>query len=193
MGEPTTTLGRPWADLYHPLTPIIVLDLLMDLHRETRYAADPQTVFEMLTHKGFIQKRAEAAHAIRHEVTVERLGGGCRTRAQQTLPAEVPDFVRRLVGQHIELDEVITWGEPASDGSRRGDLQVSVTNAPVSLKGTIQLVPSSDGTTRQIVDAELKASVPLIGRKIEEAAAPAVLAGLDGMEELGRTWLSGTR
>ena len=59
------------------------------------------------------------------------------------------------------------------------------------MRGTIQLVAEADGSaTRQIFDAELKASVPLIGRKIEEAAAPAVVAGIDGMEDLGQAWLT---
>ncbi len=98
------------------------------------------------------------------------------------------------MSDHIELDEVITWGAAAPDGSRSGEIRVSVTSVPVSMKGTIQLVPGAGGTsTRQIVDAELKASVPLVGRKIEEAAAPAVIAGLDGMEELGHAWLNGSR
>ena len=177
--------------VFRASVPIIVLDLPMDLHRETRYAAKPAHVFAMLTDESFIRRRAEASHAIRSDVTVEPVGSGVRTSTHQTLPADVPDFVRRLVGQHIELDEVITWGPAASDGSRSGELRVDVANAPVAMRGTIQLVPDAGGgATRQIVDAELKASVPLIGRKIEEAAAPAVLAGLDGMGDLGATWLA---
>ena len=173
---------------------IIVFDLPMDLHRETRYAAEPDAVFAMLTDPDFIGKRAEAAHAVRHDVTVEAAGAGVRTRTHQTLPAEVPDFVRRMVGDHINLDEVITWGARGPDGSRSGELRVDVANLPVTMRGTIQLVPDAGGgSTRQIVDAELKASVPLVGRKIEEAAAPAVVAGLDGMEDLGRGWLAAHR
>ena len=89
---------------------IIVLDLPMDLHRETRYAAKPSAVYAMLTDEAFIAKRAQAAHAVQYDVSVEPAGAGVRTHTHQRLPAEVPDFVRRLVGQHIELEEVITWG-----------------------------------------------------------------------------------
>jgi uncharacterized protein YndB with AHSA1/START domain len=170
---------------------IIVLDLPMDLHRETRYAAKPAAVYAMLTDEGFMAKRAQAAHAVDYDVSVEPAGAGVRTRTHEKLPAEVPDFVRRLVGQHIDLEEVVTWGPPGPDGSRSGDLRVEIANAPVSMRGTIQLVAEAGGeATRQIVDAELKASVPLVGRKIEEAAAPAVMAGIDGMEDLGRDWLT---
>lgn len=170
---------------------IIVLDLPMDLHRETRYAAEPAVVYAMLTDEAFLRRRAEAAHALRHDVSVEPAGAGHRTRLHQFLPAEVPDFVRKLVGDQIEINEVITWGAAGPDGSRSGEVRVDVASAPVTLRGTIQLVPDpAGGATRQILDAKLKASVPLVGKKIEEAAAPAVAAGLTGMEELGQDWLA---
>ncbi|HEY8458305.1 MAG TPA: DUF2505 domain-containing protein [Actinopolymorphaceae bacterium] len=165
----------------------------MDLHREIRYRADVPAVYQMLTDQDFVRRRVEASHALRHKVTIEPDGGGCRTRTHQVLPAEVPDFVKKFVGDEIQLDEVVTWQAPDADGSRQGRLQVDVVGAPVTLRGTIRLVPDRDsgGTgTRQLIDAELKASVPLIGRKIEEAAAPAVLAGFDVMERVGNAWLA---
>jgi uncharacterized protein YndB with AHSA1/START domain len=185
---PDEPAGKP---LFPAPAPIIVLDLPMDLHRETTYAAKPAAVFAMLTDETFIRRRAAASHAVRSDVRVEPTSTGVRTTTHQTLPADVPDFVRRLVGQHIELDEVIAWGAAAPDGARSGELRVDVANAPVTMRGTIQLVPETGGgSTRQVVDAVLKASVPLIGRKIEEAAAPAVVAGLDGMGDLGAAWLA---
>jgi hypothetical protein len=161
----------------------------MDLHRETTYAADPEAVFAMLVDEDFLRRRAEASHALSYDVDVTYNAGAATSKVRQSLPAEVPDFLRKLVGNTIELTETITWEQPEGDRSRAGRIEVAVANAPVSLKGTITLSLGSDGT-RQVVDAELKASVPLIGRKIEEAAQPAVIAGIDGMQELGQQWLS---
>ena len=173
--------------------PIFVLDLTMDLHRECSYAAPPDTVFAMLTNESFIRHRVEKAHALSYDIDVRQGdGGGARTTTHQELPAKVPDFVRKFVGEHIRLDEIIDWGPAAPDGSRTGDLKVDIANAPVSMRGKIRLVPDGS-STKQIVDADLKASVPIIGKKIEQAAAPAVMAGLDGMEDLGRDWLAEKR
>lgn len=161
----------------------------MDIRRETTYAADPEPVFAMLVDENFLRRRAEASHALSYDVDVTYDAGRATSKVRQSLPAEVPDFLRKLVGSTIELTETISWEPPAADRSRTGRIEVTVANAPVTLKGTITLALGGNGT-QQIVDAELKASVPLLGRKIEEAAQPAVIAGIDGMRELGREWLS---
>lgn len=160
----------------------------MDVHRETTYAADPEAVFAMLVDEEFLRRRAEASHALSHDISVTHNSDGTVSVVRQSLPAEVPDFLRKFVGTTVDLTETITWDPPAADRSRTGALVVEVAKVPVTLKGTITLTLGGGGTT-QVVDAELKASVPLIGRKIEEAAEPAVIAGIDGMEELGRDWL----
>ena len=38
---------------------------------------------------------------------------------------------------------------------------------------------------------ELKVSIPLLGRKLEESSAPAVLAGFRTQQQVGDRWLDG--
>lgn len=161
----------------------------MDIHRVTRYDADPEAVFAMLTSEEFLTRRTQAAHALAAEVRVDTTpAGGVRSEVRQTLPAEVPDFVRKLTGPTVELVEQIVWDQPAADRSRSGTLTIDVEGAPVALNGTITLALTTGGT-EQVVQAELKASVPMIGGRIERAAEPAVIAGIDALQELGRDWL----
>lgn len=178
--------------LWWPILPPVVLDLPMDLHRETRYAAAPEVVFAMLVDEAFLRRRAEASHALSHDIGVTHGDGTATSTVRQSLPAEVPDIFRKLVGESVDLTEVIEWDPAAPDRTRSGELTVEVANVPVTLRGTIELVMDGAGTL-QTVDAELKAAVPLIGRKIEEAALPAVIAGIDGMEQLGGEWLGTIR
>lgn len=163
----------------------------MDLHRETRYAAPPEVVYAMLVDEAFLARRATASHALSHDIDVTQGNGAAASRVRQSLPAEVPDVFRRLVGETIDLTEEIDWDPPAPDRSRTGKITVRVANVPVTLRGDIELTMDGAGTL-QTVHAELKASVPLVGRKIEEAALPAVVAGIDGMERLGAEWLRST-
>jgi hypothetical protein len=39
---------------------------------------------------------------------------------------------------------------------------------------------------------DLKVSIPLLGKKLEQSAAPAVLAGFDVQQKVGSDWLATT-
>lgn len=164
----------------------------MDVQRESTYPADAYATFGMLTDEAFLERRAVATQAIRHQVSVTNAPDGTVTaRTHRTLPAAmIPDAMRKLVGDTVEVDEVIEWGPAEPDGTRTGELRLDVAKAPVRGRGTIRLDGQGDGTTRQTVTLDIKASVPMLGRKIEEAAAPAVLAALEVEEELGGRWLA---
>ncbi|HEY6737909.1 MAG TPA: DUF2505 domain-containing protein [Actinopolymorphaceae bacterium] len=164
----------------------------MKIRQENRYAADPELVFAMLCDEAFLRRRAESASSFRHEVSATHSGQTARTNLMQVFPAEVPDVVRKLVGESIELTETIEWEAPGPDRSRVGRISIAVAGAPVTLRGAITL--SLSGTeTLQVVEGELKAAIPLIGGRIEKEAAPAVTHELAKMERLGAEWLGGAR
>ena len=66
---------------------------------------------------------------------------------------------------------------------------LTVERQPVSLRGTLHLAPGGRGTTVRLV-GELKVNVPLLGRKLEQSAAPAVLAGFRTQQSAGDRWLA---
>jgi Protein of unknown function (DUF2505) len=42
------------------------------------------------------------------------------------------------------------------------------------------------------LEGELKVNIPLLGRKLEESSAPAVLAGFRTQQQVGDRWLART-
>jgi hypothetical protein len=60
----------------------------------------------------------------------------------------------------------------------------------VQLTGSLWL-GLHDGGTLHAVDGDLKASVPLLGGKIEKAAEPAIRSAMRVEERTGRAWLAG--
>ena len=50
-------------------------------------------------------------------------------------------------------------------------------------------VAAIEGGTRVTVEGDLKARVPFIGGKVEEAAAPSVLSGIRKERQVGLAWL----
>ena len=58
------------------------------------------------------------------------------------------------------------------------DLDLTVSGAPLRLRGTIDLTPAGNGA-RMAVAADLTCSIPLVGKKVEQAAQPAIIDSID--------------
>lgn len=162
----------------------------MQVTAQIPYPAAPAAVFAMLTDEKFLRQVCEATGAVKYEVEVQTnsLGAGVTTRRE--LPTDqIPDFIQRFVGQTLTVLRVDRWEAAAADGSRQGTITVEIVGAPVRMTGTLSLSPDGTGTVED-VDGDLKASVPLIGGKIEKAAEPAVRSALRKEEQLGLAWLT---
>jgi uncharacterized protein YndB with AHSA1/START domain len=164
----------------------------MELRTEQRYDADPTTVFAMLTDEAFLARKAEATGALRHEGSVVWDGDRATVRLLRVMPPEVPDFVRRFIGDTIDLEQIDTWEPPGADGSRTGSIRIAMGGAPVQLTGVMRLTPTATGSLTS-TDAEIKAAIPLFGGKIEKAVHDALLQAVSIEETVGQAWLDGKR
>ena len=162
----------------------------MQVTAQIPYPAGPEAVFAMLTDEAFLRQVCEATGAVRHEVDVQLADGGAKVTTRRELPTDqIPDFIKRFVGQTLTVLRVDLLEPAAAYGSRQGTIVVEIIGAPVRMTGTLSLRPGGDGTVED-VDGDLKASVPLIGGKIEKAAEPAIRSALRKEERLGLVWLS---
>jgi hypothetical protein len=158
------------------------------------YSATPDRVFAMLLDPAFQEKVCLATGALDHSVDVEPVGGsgsvdGATITTTRKLPADgLPDFVRTFVGETLDVMRVDHWGPLEDDGSRRGTIVVEIHGTPVRLSGTMVMRGQGSGTVED-VEGDLKASVPLVGGKIERAAEPAVRAAVSKEQEVGTEWL----
>ena len=166
----------------------------MRLSAEIRYDAEPAAVFAMLVDPDFQERKCAATGALDHEVEIEEYGdGSAGIRTSRTMPTDqVPDFVRTFVGQTLNVVQVDDWQPAATDGSRDGTAVVEIKGAPVRLAAGMTLRPDGGGT-RQTIDGDLKASVPLLGGRIEKAIEPALQAAIRVEQREGRVWLATPR
>jgi Protein of unknown function (DUF2505) len=155
------------------------------------YAAKPERVFAMLSDQAFQERKAAATGALSHSVSITARGADTVIVSKRAMPTDqLPDFVKSFVGKELHLTETSTWGAAAADGSRRGRLIVTVGGAPITLDASLTLTPLGEGS-RELVEGELKAKVPLLGGKIEQAAAPAIEAAINVERTTGADWLAG--
>ncbi|HET8594243.1 MAG TPA: DUF2505 domain-containing protein [Intrasporangium sp.] len=165
----------------------------MKISETVEYPAAPDEVFSMLTDERFQARKCEEAGSLSHDVAVSQNGGSTRVVTKRDLPTQdMPDFAKSLIGPRVTITETYEWAAPNGDGSRTGDLTVVLGGAPVTLRAKLGLKPSGAGTSMSL-DGDLKASVPLIGGKIEKTAAPAIVDGIRSESSVARAWLAGDR
>lgn len=155
----------------------------MDITTRLDFAAAPDAVFAMMIDQKYQEEVCVESQSISYNATVV----GSTTKTARTLPA--PESAARFTGSQLTINEDVAWGDAAADGSRTAVLTMTVLGQPVTLKGQLKLGPGGRGTVVAL-DGELRVAIPLLGRKLEQASAPAVLAGFRTQQAVGDRWLA---
>ena len=155
----------------------------MQISSHLEFAAAPADVYAMMTNQKFLDEVCVASESLSYNASVE----GSVTKTSRTLPA--PESAARFTGPTVTVNEEVAWGNGSADGSRVGAITMTVLGQPVGFKATMRLEPGGRGSVVDIA-GELKVAIPLLGRKLEEATAPAVIAGYRTQQEVGDRWLA---
>jgi hypothetical protein len=157
------------------------------IRHELRYdGATAEQVHAMLADPAFREEVCEYQHFPRREVTVTPRGPGMSVRVDQHRPADdVPGFAKKLVGDEINILQEEEWSSPT-----QADLSVTIPGKPGSMVGTIRLVGDDSGTT-EVVSAQVKVNIPLVGGKIEGFIGDMLLRALRAENKVGVRWLAG--
>lgn len=148
----------------------------------------PDQTYEDTINVAYQDAKCEAAGAITYDCAVEAKGDGHVITVNRVMSSgSVPDLVKKVVGDKVDVVEVVTWGAPKDDGSRDGAIDVSFKGQPISMKGTAKIAADGAGS-RVSVDLDLKAKIPLVGGKIEKMSGPEILAALKSEESVSREW-----
>jgi hypothetical protein len=141
--------------------------------------------------RSFQEQVCEATGALRHEVQIEQDDGAAVITTRRELPTDdIPDYARGFVGTTLDVVRVDRWEAPAADGSREGTINLEIKGAPIRLHGTLGLRPDDAGC-EEAITGDLKASIPLLGGKMEKAAEPALMSAIRKEEQVGLLHLGG--
>lgn len=153
---------------------------------ELRYdGAAPEQVYAMLSDPAFREAVCEFQRFPRRAVAITPTPSGMDVVVDQHRPAhEVPSFARKLVGDEINIVQTESWSSPT-----RAALHVTIPGKPGDMQGTVTL-KAVDGGTTEVVEVDVKASIPLIGGKIETLIGDMLGKALRAENKVGRDWLA---
>ena len=159
----------------------------MRLRHELAYDAPPADVLAMVTDPLFWDKVADATGALSSKATVGTDGASTRVVVDQEQEvAGVPSFAKKFVGESTRAITTQVWtGTEAS-------YVVDTPGKPTSMKGTASIAENGSGSTLTY-DLEVKASVPLVGGKLEKLVVELTTEGLEKEQAVGAAWLAGER
>jgi hypothetical protein len=162
----------------------------MDVRAEISYPqATTEQVYALIVDPAFRAKVCEDTQALDYDVDIDiHDDGGATVIVNRTVPADLPDFVKKFVGETIQLYQSEDWSPPNDAGARTADIRLEVKGQPVTMSGAIYLEAVADGA-QQRVEATLKVSIPFLGKTVEPEVVKGVLAGLRQEERTGRAWL----
>ncbi len=140
------------------------------------YPEPPDEVMALLRDPAYLRHRSETAGERNIDVRVEPEDDGVRITVSREKDLDVPDFVPAFAKATLGSSRAVESTLWRADGSRWvAEYTIEASGIPVKAKGRSMLVPSP-GACQYVSTFEITARVPLIGGRIEAAAA-------DGFEE----------
>ncbi len=162
----------------------------MDVHAEITYPnASPDQVFALAVDSKFRGAVCEATHAIGYDIDVDRHDDDTATiTIRRTMPADVPDLVKKFLGETVEVLQTENWAAPDPTGQRQADLTVQISGQPAKMTGTATTHAVGEGA-RTSISGVVNVSIPFVGKKIETVFAEGILAAITTEQEVADRWL----
>ena len=158
----------------------------MDLQAEYEFDADPDTVYAMLTDPEFLrQKFEDAGHS---DISVEVDGG--RIVCRRNVAVDVPGALKKILSPTNTVTQTDVWEKPV-DGVRQGTWKVDIKGVPISLSGAMELTATDAGGSVEFITGRIKASVPLVGGKLEKLGYSNFLEQTAQEQDFSNRWLAG--
>jgi hypothetical protein len=154
----------------------------------------PETLFQEGIRRDYIDSQATSLdHHNLELVTLEDGPDGGKAVAKYEVDVDLPSWAKKILQPRNKLTEYRDWAGPEADGSRGYAFSVKLDNVPVEIKGQVSLKAVAGGGTRNDVHVDIKASIPLLGGKLEDLVARDLGKAIEGEAAYMLTWLKETK
>lgn len=160
------------------------------ISRVDKYNASADDIWAMLNSRDYVDAKYQALGDISTDVVQFDTGDAIALSVERVVPAELPDFAKKIMGDTNKIVQNENWSA-AAGGGYVCDLHIEFPGKPLKVTGKLEVKPTGDATSDWVVNMEIKASVPLIGGKLEGVVEKETLASLDKEYSFNQEWLAG--
>jgi hypothetical protein len=158
------------------------------IKRTDHYEATPDAVLAMLSDSEYVAAKYQSLGDSSTEILEHTTTDTAMTlKVDRQVPSDLPDFAKKVLGETNHLVQTESWMK-AGDGWVC-DLKIESPGKPLTIGSRSEIVPSGDGSDWN-VDMEIKASIPLVGGKLEGVVEKETLASMDKEYGFNKVWLS---
>jgi Protein of unknown function (DUF2505) len=142
-------------------------------------------VFAMFGDPAYRRAVADHQHVVDFDCRISMDGEGMDVRLEEAHSTDrIPGFAQKLVGPEIRFVQQETWASPTS-----ADLHVTIPGRPGVVTGT-QTLTQSGADVVQHIDLTVRASVPIVGGKVEDLIAGFIGKAFRAENHVAATWLA---
>lgn len=158
------------------------------IKKTDHYDASPEAMMAMLKDSGYVAAKYESLGDISTDIVEHSsTDSGMVLKVDRKTPSDLPDFAKKVLGDTNHIVQTETW---MADGDGYVcDLSIESPGKPLTIKSRSAIVPSGDGSDWN-VNMEIKASIPLVGGKLEGVVEKETLASMDKEYAFNKMWLS---
>ena len=142
----------------------------MEIRRDHEYAHDTDAVYALFTDAEEIDLKQQALGA--REIEIEECDvddDGAAVQFVRELPADVPGILKKFLQPWNTVEQTEQWQE-CEDDVYEADLTIDIRNVPVTVEGTLQLVPTDNGCVNH-VRLSVECGIPFVGKTLAEFVA----------------------
>lgn len=133
---------------------------------EYRFTASVEKVLDRLTDVDYLVDRSLALGELSAECTAEDENGQLVITMVREVERSLPSFLARLFDARQTIELVERW-KKGKGRTFHGNYRMRVKGQPVTVNAEIRLKAEPGGGCTYMISHECKASIPLIGRRIE--------------------------
>ncbi|MFA6033548.1 MAG: DUF2505 domain-containing protein [Myxococcota bacterium] len=145
--------------------------MAIKLNNCDRYPITADQMMNLMKSREYFESKYRALGALNVTWnTFGEEGGRWVVSSTRTVPANLPAIVRKLIGENSIITQTERWTSDGK-GGHVCDFNVTVKGAPGGTTGHMKFVPAGEGHCDWIVDFDIAAPIPFIGKKLESFVA----------------------